>query len=449
MKKTFPTILILLFVITLILGACTPKDPYIDDEKDDALLQIYLLSWSIDEKDVVHKYNREVAEGNIDGRRIEITEFEFEEIESMYDTISTEMMSGKGPDIIFVNKRFSQYLDLNKMSMQDAFADFDVLMEKSDTFSLDDYNKDALDTGIINEKRIMMPLSYQINYIVTTQENLDEIDISVPDYLEFQDFFEIMDRCHNNTDSVGAQYPSSQLFYQIISEDGLDTQGLDELEKCISLEIEDENRYNMLGNIGMGSAGFYQVVCSGDILMDYHWSGGGNIGEFNAVGSQYNVVENMYEKTFVLLNEPTINSEISYGYIDLGCVINMNSKHKNDAFKFVEFLLSEQCQYSDDFRISSFPVNIAAYESAKSDFENDIIGTDFTYKLPVTPLPDELKEEFINLVEGVSEYRYFGGERYILTHVVGDYIQDYMDKKIDFDTMVEEINKKIKLYYSE
>ena len=95
MKKTFPTILILLFVITLILGACTPKDPYIDDEKDDALLQIYLISWSSDENNAVHKYNREVAEGNIDGRKIEITEFELEEIESMYDTISSEMMAGK------------------------------------------------------------------------------------------------------------------------------------------------------------------------------------------------------------------------------------------------------------------------------------------------------------------------------------------------------------------
>lgn len=229
----------------------------------------------------------------------------------------------------------------------------------------------------------------------------------------------------------------------------MDTQGLDELEKCINLEIEDDNRYSLLGNMGMFMAGYYQPVCDGEILMHCSGGGGANMGEFDVVGSEYNVVENMYNKNFVLLNEPTINSETSYGYIDLGCVINMNSRHKNDAFKFVEFILSEQCQYNDDVRTYSIPVNNAAYESARSDFENDILLNDFTYNLPLTPLPDDLKEAFINLVEGVSEYRYIGGERYIFKHVISDSLHNYMDGKIDFDTMIEELNRKIKLYYSE
>ena len=162
MKKNLIYILIIALFTSLILASCTQKDPYLDDDEDDTPLQVYLIYYDFYQKDAINKYNGAIDDGIIKGRKIEITEFEMEEIENMYDRISSEIMSGEGPDIIFFGGIADYYLDLAKMAKQDAFADMNVLIEKSETFSFDDYNKSALDAGIVGGKRVMMPLSYKV-----------------------------------------------------------------------------------------------------------------------------------------------------------------------------------------------------------------------------------------------------------------------------------------------
>ena len=449
----FKNKLAIYFVLLLAIfstGSCAPKDPYIDDAEDDTPLQVYLMFFDVYEKDAIDKYNRAIDDGIIEGRKIEITEFELEELENMYDRLSSEMISGKGPDIIFIDRITDLYLDFTKMSGQDAFADMDILIEKSDTFSFDDYNKAALDAGIIDGKRVMMPLSYSVDYIITTQENMDEINMTVPDTLTFEQFFEIIEKCHNDTDAVGSEYPSREMFYNMISKEGLQEQGIQKLKKYMELEAEDNERYEAMGGAS-SLADLFQRICNGDILTHYSENINGGT-TFLLLGDLYNMTENLYNETFIMMNEPSINPENSYGYINMGCAINMNSIHKNDAFRFVEFLLSESCQYSPTLKMTTLPVNTAAYESAKEDFLNNTFVKYFngsTTEYAKTPLPDEMKDYFINLVEGVSGYKYIGQQRYIYKHVIGDSIDAYKNGKIDFDTMIEEINRKIKLYYSE
>lgn len=430
--------------------SCAPKDQYIDDVEDDTPLQVYLMFFDVYEKDAIIKYNRAIDEGTIEGRKIEITEFELEELENMYDRLSSEMISGKGPDIIFIDRIMDLFLDFTKMSEQGAFADMDILIEKSETFSFDDYNKAALDSGIIKEKRTMMPLSYAVGYIVTTQQNMDEINMTVPDILTFDKFFQMIEKRHGEADAIGSDYQSREILYNMISEDGLQEQWIQYLHKYMELEIEDQKRYEAMGGTS-SFADLFQRICSGDILTYY--SGYISVGPtFFLLGDSYNMTENLYNKTFVIMNEPIDIEGNSYGYINSGCAINMNSIHKNDAFKFVEFLLSESCQYSVTLKMASLPVNTAAYNSAKTDFLNDTFVKFFngsTTEYAKTPLPDETKDYFINLIEGVNEYKYNGQQRYIYKHVIRDAIDDYKSGKIDFDRMVEEINRKIKLYYSE
>ena len=444
-------ILIIVLLAALLLVSCTPKDPYLDDDEDDTPLQVYLIYFDSYEKSAINKYNKETEFSKIYNRKIEITEFEYEEIENMYDRISSEIMAGKGPDIIFISGITDYYLDLAKMAEQDAFADMDVLIEKSEAFSFEKYNKPALDAGIIGGKRVMMPLSYKVNYIATTQENLDKINMSVPDYLTYEIFFDMVEKAQNETSSVGALYNSRQLLYNMISKDGLAEEGTDELKKFMELEMEDDKRFELLGYSSGMIEDLYQYVCNGDVLMNYSGNTGGG-GEFEILGKINSIVENLYNKDFMIMNEPTMNADISYGYIDRGCVINMNSKHKSDAFKFVEYLLSESCQYSFTLSTDAIPVNIASYENAKKDFIKDsyaVLAPMEDYGYALTPISEEIKNYYIALVEGVTEYKYIGQERYIYKHVISDTIRDYKDGKIDFDTMIEEINRQLKIYYSE
>lgn len=451
MKKAKLLIIILFLALILFVCSCGQEDLYIDDENDETPLQVYLMYWNFDVKSAIDKYNKEIDDGVSHNRKVEITTFEYEEFENMYDRISSEMMAGKGPDIIFFDGTTDIYMDFDKLTEQDAFADMDILIANSDTFAFDDYNMPALDTGVINGKRVMMPLSYKVNFMITTQENLDTLGLPVPGYFTYNELFEIAEKCHHDTLSISSLYQSSQIFYNIITENGLDPKGMEILKKYMELEMVDNERHDSLGDISGMAEEFYQHICNGEIIMDYSGvSVGGS--EFMLVRSLYNIVVNLYDKEFIMLNEPIIDGKTTYGYVNEGCAINMNSLHKNDAFQFIEFLLSEKYQYSITLKGAAIPVGISSYEKAKSDFLNDksgIYDSLDNYEYAVTDLPDELKEYYISLIEGVTEYKYIGQERYIVRNVIKDSITDYKNGRIDFDTMVEQINRKIKLYYSE
>lgn len=41
-----------------------------------------------------------------------------------------------------------------------------IFIEYSNNFNLDDYNKAVLDAGIIDNKRILIPISYKVEYLI-------------------------------------------------------------------------------------------------------------------------------------------------------------------------------------------------------------------------------------------------------------------------------------------
>ena len=117
--------------------------------------------------DIIERYNKYCTKHYDESYQIEIVEFDSED--TMLTKISTEIMAGKGPDIISLNQK----LPFEKLIDNGSFADIDELAElyKSD-IDFDDYNSTIMDCGIYNGKRYIIPIAYCPNILITTQEIL-------------------------------------------------------------------------------------------------------------------------------------------------------------------------------------------------------------------------------------------------------------------------------------
>ena len=83
--------------------------------------------------------------------------------------MSTEIMAGEGPDIISLN----QNLPFEKLIENEAFLDINSLInndETKDKIELDEYNSFIMNVGVYDGKRYIVPLSYGMDVLVSTQE---------------------------------------------------------------------------------------------------------------------------------------------------------------------------------------------------------------------------------------------------------------------------------------
>ena len=112
--------------------------------------------------DIIKRYNKYCTKHYDESYQIEIVEFDSED--TMLTKISTEIMAGKGPDIISLNQK----LPFEKLIDNGSFADIDELAElyKSD-IDFDDYNSTIMDCGIYNGKRYIIPIAYCPNILIT------------------------------------------------------------------------------------------------------------------------------------------------------------------------------------------------------------------------------------------------------------------------------------------
>lgn len=158
------TSIFLLLAILLCFASCSKNN------EDGQKLKYY----TINNEDslcveLIQKYNNYCLKNLDESYQIEIVEFDSED--TMLTKISTEIMAGKGPDIISLNQK----LPFEKLIDNGSFADIDELAElyKSD-IDFDDYNSTIMDCGIYNGKRYIIPIAYCPNILITTQEILDK-----------------------------------------------------------------------------------------------------------------------------------------------------------------------------------------------------------------------------------------------------------------------------------
>ena len=107
---------------------------------------------------------------------IKVEEFSLDRQEEYKQKITTELSTGGGPDIILTRKLFPS---VNKVMSSGIFCDLNVLIAKDKEFLLSEYYESALDAGVFNGKRYLLPIEFGIPAFYTTEDILQKNNIII------------------------------------------------------------------------------------------------------------------------------------------------------------------------------------------------------------------------------------------------------------------------------
>lgn len=410
--------------------------------------------------DIIKRYNKYCTKHYDESYQIEIVEFESQE--EMNIKISTEVMSGGGPDIISLD----QPLPFEKLIENHTFADVDELVNTyGSNIDFNDYNTKVMESGIVNRKRYFVPFFYSPNIFISTQEKLKEYDLNFSDF----SYIELSKQLSQEKVSYslfGNESDNYSFLYSFIDSyvnfdnktTNFDTnsflENIDYIKKLINNDNTNENVYYNL----------YNSENNGCILSTPKLLFGGTIGGVKT--AYYNIF--LQNKTPAILPNFSYENKIT-AYVEFGIAINQNSDKKDKALRFIEYCLSEDvqeywCGSRSDKGFSgtneiSLPVNNKAFDYAvevetgeewdyNEDGEFDEEEKEFSENVDSIFWKDYLG--IIDDISGCTLYNYKNSKTtYYNSTVIGDIVDKYLNGDISKEKFIRQLTAATEIYLTE
>lgn len=410
--------------------------------------------------DIIKRYNKYCTKHYDESYQIEIVKFESQE--EMNIKISTEVMSGDGPDIISLD----QPLPFEKLIENHAFADVDELINTyGSNIDFNDYNTKVMESGIVNRKRYFVPFFYCPNIFISTQEKLKEYDLNSSDF-SYKELSKQLSQEKVSCSLFGNESDNYSLLYSFIDSyvnfdnktTNFDTnsflENIDYIKKLINNDNTNENVYYNL----------YNSENNGCILSTPKLLFGGTIGGVKT--AYYNIF--LQNKTPAILPNFSYDNKIT-AYVECGIAINQNSDKKDKALRFIEYCLSEDvqeywCGSRSDKGFSgtneiSLPVNNKAFDYAvevetgeewdyNEDGEFDEEEKEFSENVDSIFWKDYLG--IIDDISGCTLYNYKNLKNtYYNSTVIGDIVDKYLSGDISKDKFIRQLSAATEIYLTE
>ncbi len=91
--------------------------------------------------------------------------------------VTMDILSGEGPDVIFLRHRWFE--SVNKFLLSGALCDLNEFIKKDKDFKMSDYNENILNSFEQDGKRLIIPLNYTVNMLITSKEALRRNNIKI------------------------------------------------------------------------------------------------------------------------------------------------------------------------------------------------------------------------------------------------------------------------------
>ena len=405
--------------------------------------------------DIIKRYNKYCTKHYDESYQIEIVEFDSED--TMLTKISTEIMAGKGPDIISLNQK----LPFEKLIDNGSFADIDELAElyKSD-IDFDDYNSTIMDCGIYNGKRYIIPITYCPNILITTQEILDKYNLENTNFSFKELEIRLSDKDHSyalfgnkdETYKFFLSYVNEYVdFYNKTTEFSSDefTESLDYIGKMIRNDNsrKEGTTWDIIGNYLFRTS---QLSFDGSMM--------------STLNSYFYIYNN--NSTPVIIPNYNKKANAVSAFVQCGIALNNNSNNKEKALAFIQYVLSYDIQKlwsesssSPSIVVRALPVNKAAFEYVIDHTSKRVydINDDGEYEKSEEEYSDEIKTKFfneyldmINSISSCTLYDYLEFENtYYNSSVIGDIVNDYLNGDISKEKFIRQLTAATEIYLTE
>lgn len=410
--------------------------------------------------DIINKYNRYCAKHLDESYQIEIVEFNSSE--EMYTKMSTEFMSGEGPDIISLDEPFP----FEKLVDNGVFADFDELVNTYNyNINFDDYNGKIMEAGIINGKRYFVPFFYCPNVLISTQETLDKYGSNSSEFS-----YKELSRQISNEKAIyslfGNKSENDRFLYSFLD----NYADFDEKTTCFDTDDFFENLdyiVELIKNDNINKDIYYSLDVSENenclFLTPKSFLGG----SISGMKSNYYYLCLLNKKPVILPNYSKENKITAY--VECGVAINQNSDKKEKALAFIEYCLSEDvqeywCGSRSDKEFSgtneiSLPVNNAAFDYAvevetNTEWDHNEDGKFDEDEREFSEKVDSMFwKDYLSVIDDISEcslYDYKNLENnYYNSSVIGNIVNKYLSGDISKSKFINQLSSATEIYFKE
>lgn len=443
MKRIKICILVLIVILTsVIMFGCSADI----NQSDNGRLKYYTYKED-GIFDIIIRYNSYCEEHYDESYKIEIVEFDSEE--EMNLKVSTEIMSGGGPDIFSLN----QNLPFEKMAQNKTLSDINKLIDLYDfDIGLDDCNKTVMDAGIIDGKRYFIPLYYSPDVFITTEETLEKYNLSSSDFsykalsdelLRSKVTYSLFGSTDDNIDFFYSFLNQYIDFYNEKTEFGTSkfSDDLDDICNLINNDTTNENIYYFL----------YENIKDGvSILFNEDPS-------FYCLVRAYSVLSYL-GSTPVLINSYTKSEDTFLSSVDVGLAISNNCKDKEKLLAFIKYCLLYDTQIGIPWDNYCLPVNNKALDyyigiSDEAVDLNDDGSFDDNEKAISKKARDSALKDYIYAIENTKECRLHSFHEFSGTHfnsaIIGDIVDKYLNGDITKDKFIRHLTAATEIYFTE
>lgn len=286
----------------------------------------------------------------------------FESYDKMQEQLSTELMSGEGPDVLLFNSLYSVE-DPYKLSDSGALLVLDEYMEK---MAPDVYYSTILNAGKMNGHQYFIPLSWNILQAYSSQQLIDEKgyeDLYVAIPVEAETLNDNETACMSNLDlgrtdvlNCFMEIAGNSLFDMDKGELIVNKEEIRETTEYVKVFYDNSEKISLISdryrNDFVGAASHYTYL-----VEDYPF-----MNNFRYYHSVYPMLLNqdMYFAPFVRRDSGVTAQVIQYG------AISAHTKNEGEAWKLLQYICDAQVSmdYSKYNTQSIFfaPVNQVRYE---------------------------------------------------------------------------------------
>ncbi len=479
MKKRITAIaLIMSILMCALLTACNGFNTTSDNNPDDVRqphvdnsvnmegdpLVVYCYGFTEQTNALVEKYNKHCAIYGDYNDRVEVVRFP--ELSQFNSAITTELMTGKGPDLFFIDSP----LPFEKMCDNGSLMDINELIkEKGSDINFDEYNKVILDAGVFDGKRYILPVFFCVDTLFSTQDRVDTLGIN-PESVTLKELADLKETGKNftfaeNIDNYVKEKHLHNIIYQFADFESKETHfdtkefsdTLDSLEVLYEIS-KSENEDFYFQNTNFLTKSTYSYSYYGASPQD--------------VAERF-IMQQEAGKDLIVFPAYNRNGKTS-AYVEAGIAVNANTQKTDKVMNFIEFLLSDNTQayhcgalrkertYS--YSTCSLPVKNSILDKAFQVELDDVYGSenDTEYidpeALKLQPIINEkknkfLSEEFRPLVDSIEECTLFycreTHQNHYILNIVGEITDNYLQGTITKEKFITQLESATKTYMTE
>ena len=375
---------------------------------------------------------------------IEVRDFGMDDSNDYEMFLRTELPAGKGPDLLVMGNEFP---DIYKTMDTGIFCDLNDFIGSDPDFGLDDCNKVVMDSGVYKGKRYLVPLAYETNILLTSEEALAAAGMSAENLKTFDGYAGEVKRYLEQYASTKALYAHGANLGYLMLFPWSGLRIIDYENKKVNVDGADfkkvmEAYKDIFAQDTTGpNPTFYvaEALKNGDIL-------------FYKTQQPFPFVtyygEVRVESSPLYFPFPAVNGKTTAEAKYLAS-IPVSAPNKANAYAFLKILLSEKIQFGDVNSLLNgryyMPVLNTVFDAMASSVSEYLEG--WTYNGVLTAVSAETIRDYLDMYANVEDCQLYVYD--VITELFNTYMMPYFKGDDTYDNCLNRARNWLELYISE